>query len=97
MVAMNEQKPLFSLGQVVATPGALEALTESGQSPNEFLRRHVSGDYGDVCEEDKEANESALRYGERLLSSYRTNKGTKLWIITEADRSSTTLLLPDEY
>jgi len=97
MVAMNERKPRFSLGQVVATPGALEALTESGQSPDEFLRRHVSGDWGDVCEEDQEANENALRYGERLLSSYRTSKGTKLWIITEADRSSTTLLLPDEY
>jgi len=97
MIAMNNTKPRFPLGQIVATPGALEALTESGQTPDEFLRRHVGGDWGDVCQEDREANEDALRHGERLLSSYRTRKGTKLWLITEADRSASTILLPEEY
>lgn len=97
MLAMNERKSRFALGQVVATPGAMEALTASGQSPDEFLRRHAVGDWGTICDEDQAANEEALHHGERLLSSYRTTMGAKLWIITEADRSSTTLLLPDEY
>ena len=87
----------FSLGQTVATPGALAALTESGQAPTEFLQRHLVGDWGDVCDEDRQANEDALLHGERLLSVYRTKAGAKLWVITEADRSSTCLLLPDEY
>jgi hypothetical protein len=87
----------FNLGQTVATPGALEALTESGQSPIEFLQRHLSGDWGDVDDEDKQTNEDALIHGARLLSAYSTTKGTKLWVITEADRSSTCILLPDEY
>ena len=87
----------FSLGQTVATPGALAALTESAQAPTEFLQRHLGGDWGDVCDEDRQANEDALLHGERLLSVYRTKTGTKLWVITEADRSSTCLLLPDEY
>ena len=87
----------FSLGQTVATPGALAALTESGQSPAEFLHRHVSGDWGEVDAEDQKANEDALIHGERLLSAYRTSKGERIWVITEADRSSTCALLPDEY
>ena len=87
----------FSLGQTVATPGALAALTESGQAPTEFLQRHLVGDWGDVGGEDRQANEDALLHGERLLSAYYTRSGTKIWIITEADRSSTCLLLPDEY
>lgn len=90
-------KPLFSLGQVVATPGALEALASAGQTPDEFLRLHVVGNWGEVDDEDKQANEDALSTGARLLSAYRTSKGEKLWIITEADRSSTCLLLPSEY
>lgn len=97
MIATNQTQPRFSLGQVVATPGALEALASSNQSPEEFLKRHLSGDWGDVCEDDRQANEDALLHGERLLSSYRTSKSVKLWIITEADRSATTLLLPEEY
>ena len=87
----------FSPGQLVATPGALEALEESGQSPVEFLSRHVAGDWGEVCDEDKALNDDALERGTRLLSSYTTLKGVKFWIITEADRSSTCVLLPEEY
>ncbi len=88
---------MFDLGQVVATPGALDALRRSSQSPAEFLRRHVSGDWGDVDAHDSQANWDALREGGRLLSSYKTRLGDVLWVITEADRSSTCLLLPSEY
>ena len=90
-------QPTFPLGQVVATPGALEALEQSGQSPAMFLNRHVVGDWGNVDDEDKQANDQALIEGTRLLSAYRLSDGTKIWIITEADRSSTCLLLPSEY
>ena len=90
-------KPKFSLGKLVATPGALEALTEAGQSPMEFVSRHLKGDWGECCEEDRQANEDALQNGERLFSVYRTAKGIKIWVITEADRSSTSVLLPGEY
>jgi len=92
-----ERKPLFPLGQIVATLGALDALEKAQQAPMEFLARHVRGDWGDVCEEDAEANEQSLKDGSRILSSYRTKLGEKLWIITEADRSSTACLLPSEY
>ena len=92
-----ERKQLFPLGQIVATPGALEALEKAQQAPMEFLARHVRGDWGDVCEEDAEANEQSLKDGSRILSSYRTKLGEKLWIITEADRSSSCLLTPNEY
>jgi hypothetical protein len=94
---VTQNKPLFSLGQVVATPGALEALEHAGQAPSDFLNRHVRGDWGDVCEEDAEANQQSLKDGNRLLSSYRTKLNVKLWIITEADRSSSCILLPEEY
>jgi len=87
----------FPLGRVVATPDALDALAEAGQSHSFFLARHVQGDWGDVDDEDKAANDQALVIGERLLSSYQTLKGVKLWIITEADRSSTCVLLPANY
>ena len=87
----------FELGQLVATPGALAALAESGESPGGFLTRHAAGDWGDLSEEDRKENEFSLAHGFRLLSSYKLRNGTKLWIITEADRSATTLLLPEEY
>jgi len=87
----------FPLGQVVATPDALEALQEAGQSPAFFLDRHAVGDWGSVCEEDKRANDEALVNGGRLLSAYKTLKGVRLWVITEADRSSTCVLLPENY
>ncbi len=87
----------FELGQVVATPGALRALQEAEQSPTAFLDRHVSGDWGELGDEDKQANERALREGLRILSAYTTSAGVTLWVITEADRSATTMLLPNEY
>jgi hypothetical protein len=89
--------PLFSPGQIVATPGALALLEQAKKSPLEFLSRHLRGDWGDLCEEDKTENELSLKYGLRLLSSYPFSQTEKLWIITEADRSVTTLLLPEEY
>jgi len=92
----------FSLGQVLATPGALEILGASGQSPMDFIGRHAQGDWGEVCEEDKTLNDEALKDGSRLLSAYRTLKNEKLWVITEAadddgNRAATTILLPSEY
>jgi len=94
----SENKPmLFRLGQLYATPGALDALKQSGQSVLGFLSRHLRGDWGEVCKEDWELNDQALVEGTRLLSAYKTSKNDRLWVITEADRSATTLLLPDEY
>ena len=92
----------FSLGQTLATPGALEALLESGQSPMDFISRHVQGDWGELREEDKQLNDQALIDGSRILSVYRTLKGRKIWVITEAadeqgNRPATTCLLPEEY
>ena len=91
------KKVLFELGQVVATPGALAALERAQQAPGEFIARHVSGDWGEVPEEDKTENELSLLNGYRILSAYRTKLGERLWILTEADRSITTILLPGEY
>lgn len=89
--------PLFPAGQIVATPGALAALEQANRSPLEFLSRHLRGDWGDLDQEDKTENELSLKYGYRLMSSYPVSETEKLWIITEADRSVTTLLLPEEY
>jgi len=86
---------LFNPGHIVATPGALE-MAEQGINLLAFLKRHLQGDWGDMCPEDKAENNLSLRQGYRLLSSYNTQLGS-LWIITEADRSATTFLLPDEY
>jgi hypothetical protein len=91
------KQPLFDLGQLVATPGALATLEKTGQNAMEFLSRHVMGDWGDLPKEDKDENQLSLEKGFRLLSSYRTSAGDKLWVITEADRQHTTLLLPEEY
>lgn len=90
-------KPLFSLGQLVATPGALEALQEAGQEPAVFLSRHVAGDWGDCCAEDAALNDQAIQEETRIFSVYHTLKDAKIWVITEADRSSTCILLPSEY
>lgn len=79
----------FELGCVVATPGAIDALEASRQQPHEFLRRHRSGDWGEVDDHDCRENELALKHDLRILSAYRTTRGTRLWLITEADRSST--------
>jgi hypothetical protein len=93
----TERKPLFDLGQLVATPGALAALEKSGQSPMEFISRHVTGDWGEIPEEDKKENQFSVEKGFRILSSYKTNAGDKVWVITEGSRCHSTILLPDEY
>lgn len=96
--------PLFQLGQIVATPGALQMLKEFGVQPFTLLNRHVCGDWGDLDESDRHENNMALIHGNRLLSAYSLQRqdGTrvrteKVWIITEADRSSSCMLLPSEY
>ena len=91
------EKGLFPPGQTVMTAGALDALARAEQHPGDFLGRHLRGDWGELCEEDRNANQTALKEGLRLMSSYRTSTGQRIWIITEADRSVTTLLLPEEY
>jgi len=91
------RRPRFPLGQVVITPGARLALTEAGQLPQEFLHRHVRGDWGELDAQDVQANEEALHHGHRLFSAYTTKAETRIWVITEYDRSVTTLLLPSEY
>jgi hypothetical protein len=94
---MKADEPLFPLGRIVATPGAFDALARANQSPQEFLNRHVTGDWGELGEEDKAENNYSLKHGFRILSSYKTAAGEKLWLITELDRSLTTLLQPEEY
>ncbi len=87
--------PKFSLGRLVITPNA-----QASCAPNDWqaaIIRHAHGDWGDVCDDDKEANDCALEEGSRLLSYYTTASGVKFWIITEADRSATTVLLPEDY
>jgi hypothetical protein len=93
----TERKPLFDLGQLVATPGALAALEKAGQNPMDFFSRHVTGDWGELSEDDRKENQLSLEKGFRLLSSYKTNAGDRVWVITEANRSHTTILLPEEY
>ena len=84
------------LGRVVATPGALEVLGKSGGCALDYLARHATGDWGDLCIHDRRENERSLRHGMRVLSSYPVGE-ERLWVITEADRSVTTILLPEEY
>ena len=87
----------FSLGRLVATPGALEVLKRNQAEPLTFFTRHQSGDWGDVDASDYAENEYSLIQGLRLLSAYVLSDGTRIWVITEADRSSTCILLPEEY
>jgi hypothetical protein len=87
----------FSTGSLFATPGALAAFEEADDSPLPILVRHASGDWGDVCAEDHRENQFALDKMLRILSVYHLSDGTRIWIITEADRSATTILLPSEY
>lgn len=93
----QQRTPLFTLGTVLITPGALDMLEALQLAPLPFVLRHVMGDWGDLCQEDKQANAAALTYSSRLLSAYDIPPNHRLWIITEADRRSTTLLLPEEY
>lgn len=92
-----QKKSLFSLGQIVATPGAIDALTQHGMLALPLLQRHVTGDWGDLCKEDIASNNDAVEHGDRILSSYVIAANVKLWVITEWDRSVTTILLPSEY
>jgi len=85
----------FTLGLLVATPGVVAAV--SREDIWQALTRHAQGDWGTVCDEDKQANDEALNDGARILSAYTSQSGTKFWVITEADRSATTVLLPEEY
>ena len=90
-------KVLFPLGQIFMTIGVQYALEQANQLPNEFLIKHQAGDWGLVGKEDWKENELSVIEGFRILSAYKTSKGEKIWIITEANRESTTLLLPEEY
>jgi hypothetical protein len=87
----------FPLWQIVATPGALEALREAGDEPIAYLMRHQSGDWGEVPEEDAKENEFSVENDLRILSAYRLKDGTRIWVLTETDRSATTILLSAEY
>ncbi|MEM9753671.1 MAG: type I restriction endonuclease subunit M [Planctomycetota bacterium] len=95
----NEKPPRFDLGTCVATPGAIEAMYVAKVDPLTLLIRHVTGDWGDLCVEDHQANENALRQEARIFSKYvlDTDADVSVYVITEADRSSTTILLPSDY
>lgn len=93
----GDRRWLFPLGRVLSTPGALTACEEADVDPRAYLDRHVTGDWGDLGEEDKAANDEAVLSGARILSAYTLFTNERLWIITEADRASTTLLTPLEY
>lgn len=86
----------FNLGRTLATPEALRQLNRLGIPPIQLIARHASGDWGDLCAEDKQANEDAIQDGDRILSAYKL-EGAKFYVITEADRSATTVLLAGEY
>jgi hypothetical protein len=90
-------KPRFALGRLLATPGGLAALFVAETAPGELLKRHVEGDWGDVTLHDWRENEFSVDANLRLLSSYTLETKVRVWVVTEADRSMTTLLLPDEY
>ena len=99
MVAPDDKSnpPRFPLGRLVATPAAIAAMEKAGQSPLELFQRHQNGDWGDVPKEDAAENELSVAEGFRIMSVYSLTTGTKVWVITEADRSVTTILLPEEY
>jgi hypothetical protein len=98
----HDETKKFSLGRIVSTPSALHALHDAGHQPDEFLARHVTGDWGDLDDEDKSLNDAALIDGSRILSAYKTRQGERIWVITEAVnevglRYCTTILKPEEY
>jgi hypothetical protein len=94
---MKSTSTSFALGRVVATPAALELLEQTGQSTSSLLQRHGRNDWGDVGKGDWRANDAGVESGRRLFSVYRITTHQSIWIITEADRSATTILLPAEY
>lgn len=87
----------FELGRLYLTPGAIEALEDAGQSPQELINRHARLEQGELCDEDHRENLFSVNRPLRIFSAYKTAQGVKLWVITEADRSATTILLPSEY
>jgi len=89
--------PLFRLGRAVATRTALAVLSELNLGAHPFFFRHCHGDYGETCEEDKETNTAALACGDRIVSKYVLSEDYSIFVITEHDRSATTLMLTDEY
>lgn len=97
MTDLTTKSPLFSPGQIVATPGAIEAMNENDCLPATLLAKHISGDWGSVDAEDAATNDAAVIHGDRILSSYRIGENVRIWLITEWDRSVTTILLPSEY
>ena len=106
LVASNDQNqavvalpitPLFPLGEVVSTPGALEAMQAANVSPLALLHRHLRGDWGDLDKHDKQLNDIAVNDGGRIFSAYNIGNNQRLWIITEANRASTCLLKPEDY
>lgn len=97
MATVTRSPVHFACGQLVMTPGVAYLVREGSLRPVQYLARHCIGDWGDLSDRDRAANDAAVRRGERLLSSYRITDTLTLWIITEADRSATTLLLPHEY
>lgn len=96
-VTTEKREPLFSLGRIVATPGAIAEMAKSAENAIKFLSRHERGDWGDCTKEDASENDLSVRQGFRIFSVYHTAKGTKIYVITERDRSVTTILLPGEY
>ncbi|HEV2864232.1 MAG TPA: hypothetical protein VGX48_24760 [Pyrinomonadaceae bacterium] len=87
----------FPLGRLFLTPGAIESLEDAGQSPQEFIDRHARLEQGELCDEDHKENLFSVDKPLRIFSAFKTMRGEKLWVITEADRSATTILLPEEY
>jgi hypothetical protein len=94
---MTDQPVLFDTGFIVRTPGAMSALIEGRITESRLIERHQRGDFGEMCADDLAANRQAIQAGGRVFSSYVIDPHTKVWVITEADRSVTTLLLPSEY
>ena len=92
----NQVKPLFALGKTLATPSALASMEQAAISPLDLLNRHQCGDWGDLDQPDKQSNDQALSFGDRIFSAYQFDT-VKFWVITECDRSATTILLPEEY
>jgi len=90
-------RPMFPLGHIVGTPGGLAALEAAGENPKLYLERHCRGDWGIVDKHDAQVNASAVKHGDRIMSAYTLKTGVQIWIITEADRSVTTILLPSDY
>ena len=87
----------FELGRLYLTPGAIEALEDAGQSPQEFISRHARLERAELCDDDHRENLFSVDKPLRIFSAFKTVRGEKLWVITEADRSATTILLPSEY